>query len=297
MELRHRIGYPRSYFHVMNRGARKVSIFADETDRKIFRGLLGRFAEKHSVRVLAWCLMPNHYHLQPDCEGTPLSLMMRDLDRTYARSFNARHGTSGCLFQGPFKSMLINDLDGLTYVNRYIHLNPVDIRQSPASYRWSSCGIYLGLEPVPAWMDVEPVMQSLRTAHRSDAESYTYYLEQGLLKRNRRKKKKSTDPLGDFYEEWIRRLEERCVEFSERCPEILGGICLQTLVSWLAHRVYEVPAKVIAQFFGYGSPATVRANCTRMQERIDQDLGFRDALESATILTTLKSPRSRVLPN
>src|SRR5205085_8010509 len=113
----------------MNRGARKVSIFADQTDRNTFRNLLGCFAEKHSVKILAWCLMPNHYHLQPDYEGTPLSLMMRDLNRTYARRFNERHGTTGCLFQGPFKSMLIRDLDGLAYVNRYIHLNLVDLGQ------------------------------------------------------------------------------------------------------------------------------------------------------------------------
>src|SRR6185503_17539781 len=100
---------------------------------KIFRGLLGRFAQDYSVKILAWCLMPNHYHLQPDSEGTPLSHMMRDLDATYARSFNARHGTVGCLFQGPFKSIHIRDSEGLTYVNRYIHLNPVDIHQAPGS--------------------------------------------------------------------------------------------------------------------------------------------------------------------
>ncbi|RPH40573.1 MAG: hypothetical protein EHM91_10960, partial [Planctomycetota bacterium] len=137
IEVRKRVGLPRGWFHVMNRGARKVSIFADEDDRAIFRGLMARFADRYSVKILGWCLMPNHYHIQPECEGTPLTQMMRDLDGTYARVFNGRHGTTGCLFQGPFKSMLIRDREGLAYVNSYIHLNPLDNGQSQASYRRS----------------------------------------------------------------------------------------------------------------------------------------------------------------
>lgn len=288
MELRRRIGYPRSYFHVMNRGARKVSIFADQDDRKLFRGLLGRFAEKHAVKILAWCLMPNHYHLQPDCEGTPLSLMMRDLDRTYARAFNERHGTTGCLFQGPFKSMVLQDADGLAYVNRYIHLNPVDIGQPPDHYRWSSCGSYLGVEPVPSWMDLDPVMKMIHTPDRSDAESYAYYLSEGLARKKRRPKKKLKNEIGDFYHDWILHLEEKCIERLIGREDSLGKVSLTTLVCWLAHRVYDIPAQIVASFYGYASSATVRANCSRLNERLEQDLEFREALESATILTTLK---------
>jgi putative transposase len=287
MELRKRIGYPRSIFHVMNRGARKVGIFADDTDRRIFRGLLARFAEKHAVTILAWCLMPNHYHLQPDCEGTPLSLMMRDLDRTYARSFNARHGTTGCLFQGPFKSMVVQDQEGIAYVNRYIHLNPTDLGRPAEGYSWSSCSVYLGVAEVPPWMDLEPVMQILRKAGQSDPESYSYYLQQGFH-RKKRKAKKPKDPIGSFYSEWIRFLEERCIDKLLGREEILGKVELSTLVAWLAHRIHDVPAQAVADYFGYGSSATVRANCTRMQERLNQDPGFGEALRSATILTTLE---------
>lgn len=290
MEVRKRIGYPKSVFHVMNRGARKVGIFADDTDRKIFRGLLGRFAEKHSVTLLGWCLMPNHYHLQPDCEGTPLSMMMRDLDRTYARSFNERHGTTGCLFQGPFKSMVIQDREGIAYVNRYIHLNPIDLGRTAEGYSWSSCGAYLGTSKIPSWMDLEPVMAILRTPERSDAESYAYYLEQGFQRRKRRPKK-SKDPIGSFYMEWIRHLEERCLDKLLGREEVLGKVSVPTLVAWLAHRVQNIPAKVVADFYGYGSAATVRANCTRMQERLDEDPELRAALASATILTTLEPSR------
>jgi REP element-mobilizing transposase RayT len=286
IEVRRRIGHPKGWFHVMNRGARKVSIFADEADRTIFRSLLGRFAAKHSVKILAWCFMPNHYHLQPESEGTPLSNMMRDLDGNYARSFNERHGTKGCLFQGPFKSMLIRDREGLVYVNRYIHMNPIDIGQSPEGYRWSSCNAYLGLAPVPSWMDLEPVQQCLRKPERSDAESYAFYLEE---RRSRpRKIRKRPDPVGDFYTEWIRHLEEKCIERLVGCEDSLGRVTTTTVVTWLAHRVYGVPAEVIAAFFGYGSPATVRAVTGRVQQRIVQDPAFREAIQSVTIPATQK---------
>jgi REP element-mobilizing transposase RayT len=275
IRVRKRVGLPKSWFHVMNRGARKVSIFADEDDRAIFRGLMAKFAERYSVKILGWCLMPNHYHLQPDCEGTPLTLMMRDLDGTYARVFNGRHDTTGCLFQGPFKSMLIRDREGLAYVNRYIHLNPLDLGQSPAAYRWSSCVAYLGLQPVPAWMDLEPVLQQLRTPGLTDAEAYDLYMSQ---RRRRRKVKRRQDPVGDFYTEWIRHLEERCIEKTIGQDEILGHCSVPTLVAWLAQRAYGVPAETIAQFFGQ-TPGAVRAASVRVQERMSEDPKLADFLE------------------
>lgn len=270
IQVRKRVGLPKSWFHVMNRGARKVSIFADEDDRVIFRGLMAKFAERYSVKILGWCLMPNHYHIQPECEGTSLSNMMRDLDGTYARVFNGRHGTAGCLFQGPFKSMLIRDRVGLAYVNRYIHLNPLDLGESPAAYRWSSCGTYLGLQPVPSWMDLEPVLQQLRTPGLSDAESYSFYLS----RRRRRKAKRRQDPVGDFYAEWIRHLEERCIEKTLGQEEILGPVTTASLVGWIAQRAYGIPSETIAMFFGQSSPGAVRAATVRVQQRIEEDPHF-----------------------
>lgn len=286
MEIRRRIGLDRSYLHVMNRGARKVSIFADEGDRRMFRSLLGRFASNYSVNILAWCLMPNHYHIESDSEGTPLSRMMHDLDGTYARAFNRRHDTTGCLFQGPFKSMLIRDEEGLAYVNRYIHLNPIDLGQAPGSYPWSSCAAYLGVAEIPPWMDLEPVSAWLRTSGQSDGESYLEYLKRGLLKP--RKKRTHADPVGDFHTEWIRHLEERLVEAMTGRDDVLSGTSLSTIVTWMAQRTYGIPAKVVADFYGYASAATVRAVSGRVQKRLIEDPNFRIALESVTEIATHK---------
>jgi REP element-mobilizing transposase RayT len=275
INVRKRVGLPKGWFHVMNRGARKVSIFADEEERAIFRGLMAKFAQRHSVKILGWCLMPNHYHIESDCEGTPLTQMMHDLDGTYAHVFNNRHGTTGCLFQGVFKSMLIRDPEGLAYVNRYIHLNPLGIGQSPAAYKWSSCGVYLGTKPAPSWMDLEPVLQQLRTPGMSDAEAYGHYMSK---RRRRRNVKRHEDPVRDFYTEWIRHLEEKCIERTLGQEAVLGRVSTPTLVAWMAQRAYGVPAEIIAKFFGQTAGA-VRAASVRVQERLKEEPYFAEAVQ------------------
>ena len=109
MNMRHCAGLPRMSFHVMNRGARKANIFASDDDRQHFVDLLGRSCLKNGVKLSSWCLMSNHYHSEPDAEGSPLSRVMHDVDGGYARYFNEKSGLNGCLFQGRFKCMSIDD--------------------------------------------------------------------------------------------------------------------------------------------------------------------------------------------
>ena len=284
MEVRRRINLPRGVFHVMNRGARKVSIFADEPDRRIFVRMLGRFAMKYEVPILAWCLMPNHYHLEPDTDGRRLCAMMRDLDGNYARSFNERHETSGGLFQGPFKSILIEDLIGMAHVSRYIHLNPVDLGEAPAAYRWSSCAEYLGLRERPAWLDLDPVTLAIRNEDRGDVENYRQYLQEGL---DRPRKSKKQEPLADFHAEWIRYLEAQCIERLTGKEHLLGRVSLQSLVCYIAHRLHRVAADLVAEYFGC-SPRTVRSNCSRVHQRASDDPLLQEAIRSAIISATQK---------
>jgi REP element-mobilizing transposase RayT len=277
MEIKRRIGLPRMSFHVMNRGARKVSIFAGDADRSLFVSLLGRFATKYDVRITSWCLMPNHYHLEPTAEGTPLSLMMRDLDGTYARAFNDRHDTTGCLFQGPFKSMAIEYDEGLLFVSRYIHRNPDDLREAPKSYRWSSCRSYIGLEPSPEWLDTSRVLAQVRDASMSDGEAYLRYLQAAPPKRKRRATpKKSAD---GFHLEWIRFLEERSSERLLGLEGLLDRTALSTIVAWAARRIYGIPAAAISEYFGYRSVAAVYAIASRFQRRLSEEPDLEQALQ------------------
>ena len=69
MEIKRRVGLPPTTLHVMNRGARRVAIYADDHDRRMFVGRLGPLSEKYGVTLHAWCLMPNHYHLESSSRG------------------------------------------------------------------------------------------------------------------------------------------------------------------------------------------------------------------------------------
>jgi REP element-mobilizing transposase RayT len=90
MNVKRRVGLPLSTFHVMNRGARRTGIFSDDEDRERFVGLMGRFARKHGVAILSWCLVLNHYHVEARATGDALWKMFRDLERTYCRYFNLK---------------------------------------------------------------------------------------------------------------------------------------------------------------------------------------------------------------
>lgn len=277
MNIKKRAGLPRMTLHVMNRGARKVSIFGGDPDRKTFVGLLGRCAMKYGVTINAWCLMPNHYHLESDSEGDPLWHMMRDLDGSYARAFNQRHDTSGCLFQGPFKSMSIDDPEGVAYVSRYIHTNSVDLGAAPQHYRWSSCRAFLGLEPVPEWLDPTPVLRVVKQPKASGVESYRRYLDAAPTRE--KKGRRRMDPADQFHAEWLRFLEESVSERVIGHEAALGRIALSTVVTWAACRRYHVPADTVAAYFGYQSPETARSIANRFQRHLDEDPELAELME------------------
>jgi REP element-mobilizing transposase RayT len=269
MEIRNRVGHPRAFFHVMNRGARGLSIFAGDEDRALFLRLLSKFALKYEVDIVAWCLMPNHYHLAPDTEGTRLSEMMHDLDGTYAKFFNQKHELKGCLFQGPFKSMLIQDVDGLAYVSRYIHLNPSRDPERAASYPWSSCRSYLGLAPIPAWLKPWSVLDHCREGGKSVVESYSSYLATSL--RRSRPSPASGEEPGAFYLEWMRYLEERIADGLLRSRSLFGRVSLQTVVAWVARRISGISPAAVAEYCGYKDEESVRAVTGRFHMRLQEN--------------------------
>lgn len=144
------------YYHVYNRGVEKRVIFLDDQDYIVFLGLLKKYligiqtskADRHrvlriddKVQLVAYCLMPNHFHLllhQTDREG--VSKLMRKLSTGYAMYFNNRYNRVGALFQGKYKASRINADAYLQHITRYIHLNPDNYSRWP----YSSYGNYIG---------------------------------------------------------------------------------------------------------------------------------------------------------
>ena len=196
------------FYHVLNRGVEKRDVFLDDHDRVRFLHDLFVFNDQQSVlhsrqpgrtgqsqarcmlvRIHAFCLMPNHYHLllSPLVEnGIPL--FMKKLSMGYTKYFNERYGRSGALWQGKYKKILIEHEAHFLYIPYYIHLNPLDlafpewrtgqVKDSKVAleylrnYRWSSHLDYSGTRNFPSLTDrvsILPMLGSRRDYEREIA--------------------------------------------------------------------------------------------------------------------------------
>ncbi len=172
-------GYPH---HVIARGNNRQPIFNGAVDFEKLLALLLEASVQHKVAVHSYVLMSNHLHLlatPQTAEGLPL--MMQQLGRSYVRHFNQRHGRSGTLFEGRYKSNLIQTERYLLACMAYIDLNPVraGIAQHPQDYVWSSFGYYAGLRS-DALITPHPHFWNLGNTPYAREAAYTALVRAGL---------------------------------------------------------------------------------------------------------------------
>jgi putative transposase len=122
-----RIQYPGAHYHVTCRGNERRAIFEDEYDRKVFLEKLSTSLDTYNVDLLVYVCMTNHFHLLVSTPVGNLSEFMRHFNICYTSAFNRRHNRVGHLYQGRYKSFLVDADNYLLEVSRYIHLNPVRI--------------------------------------------------------------------------------------------------------------------------------------------------------------------------
>lgn len=149
-----RIEYSGAWYHIMNRGRRGEKVFSDGRDYEAFLVLLQETAEIFHLRVSAYCLMSNHYHLLVQTPNGNLSRVMRQINGVYTQRFNRRHGADGQLFRGRYKSILVEEDSYLLELLRYIHRNPVRARicKSADEYPWSSHHGYISKAKKWEWL-------------------------------------------------------------------------------------------------------------------------------------------------
>jgi putative transposase len=140
-------GYPH---HIIQRGNNRQAIVKSDADREFLLDLLGENARKHQVALNAYVLMDNHFHLllTPETgEGVPL--MMQAVGRRYVRYFNDLHHRTGTLWEGRYKSTLVQTERYLLACMVYVDLNPVraGMALDPKSHLWSSHRHYVGQTP------------------------------------------------------------------------------------------------------------------------------------------------------
>src|SRR4051812_38919988 len=123
-------------FHVTARGNRRQSIYSDDDDRRVFLILTGRVLQRCGWRLIAYCLMTNHFHLLVETPVPNLSAGMHQLNGGYARYFNERHSFDGHLFDRRFGSRLIETSEDLGAVQTYIAFNPVQAGLCEHPWEW-----------------------------------------------------------------------------------------------------------------------------------------------------------------
>jgi len=127
--------------HIIQRGNNRQDCFISDEDHGAYAGWLKEYSLKCGVDIHAWVMMTNHVHLlcTPRVEGG-ISRMMQGLGRRYVQYFNFKYGRTGTLWEGRFKSCLIQEERYLLEVYKYIELNPVraELVTDLGAYRWSS---------------------------------------------------------------------------------------------------------------------------------------------------------------
>jgi len=173
-----RIKYPNAWYHILNRGRRKELIFIDKKDYYRFIDLLKDTSEQWNLRIAAYCLMPNHYHLLVQTPDANISRCMRHIDGVYTQRFNRHHKCDGPLFRGRYKSILVDADSYLLQLVRYIHYNPLKagLTDRIDRYLWSSHRGYLSKAEKWNWLYKDFVFSMMSKNKGERLKNYRQFL-------------------------------------------------------------------------------------------------------------------------
>jgi REP element-mobilizing transposase RayT len=173
-----RIEYPGAWYHVMNRGRRSEIIFSGQKDYHRFIDLLTESCELWNIRISAYCLMPNHYHLLIQTPDGNLSRCMRHINAVYTQRYNRANGYDGQLFRGRFKSILVDGDTYLLQLVRYIHRNPLrsNLIRDLDNYKWSSHVGYISTAAKWNWLYKDFVLSMLSSKQIDQMRSYKRFV-------------------------------------------------------------------------------------------------------------------------
>lgn len=135
------------YYHIYNRGARRLTIFREPTNYLFVIGKIKEYSRANDISVIAYCLMPNHYHFLLRQNGDePAGNVPQSVFNSYSKAYNKRYEQSGTLFEGRFRAKHIYSMPHLLHLCRYIHGNPVKdgLIADPADWPYSNYLEWLG---------------------------------------------------------------------------------------------------------------------------------------------------------
>ena len=177
-----RLTVPGYAHHLIQRGNNRQAIFAGDADRQFLLDLFAEHAKACDVAVHAYVLMDNHFHLlATPATGQSLAQMMQAVGRRYVRNFNDRQKRTGTLWEGRFKSSLIQSERYLLACMAYIDLNPVraGMVAQPGDFRWSSYAHHTGQRAEP-WLTPHPLFWELGNTPFAREMAYANLVQSGI---------------------------------------------------------------------------------------------------------------------
>jgi len=135
------------YYHIYNRGVSKSTLFREPTNYLYTIEKIQKYRKANHITVIAYCLMPNHYHLLVRQDGEePAGNLPQSVFNSYSKAYNLKYSHNGTLFEGRFRSQPIQTQSHLRHLCRYIHGNPVKdgMTTDPADWQWSNYLEWIG---------------------------------------------------------------------------------------------------------------------------------------------------------
>lgn len=300
-----RIEYPNAWYHVMNRGRRGEEIFSCKKDYEVFINLLKETAELWNVKVTAYCLMPNHYHILLQTPEANLSRAMRHLNGIYTQRYNKMHGYDGQLFRGRYKSVLVDSDSYLLELLKYIHKNPLKAKlaEKIEDYPWSSHKPYLSNSKNYNWLNKKFVFSMLNNDKKKWKAEYKKLMNQDnkdqIYKIFESKKLPSFIGSENFIK-WVKKKfyqpdsKKEIIETKSLAPtadEIIQAVCNyfdlekndiliprrgrfnepRNIAVYLVRQIRKEPLVKIADYFKINSFSSVSSVIIRLEKRLKSD--------------------------
>ena len=300
----------------MNRGRRGDTTFADQKDHESFLTIVQESSELFGIRVAAYCLMSNHYHLLIQTPDANLSRAMRHINGVYTQRYNRRRKIDGPLFRGRYKSVLVEEDTHLLELLRCIHLNPVRAKmcRPVADYAWSSHPADLFGGKKWQWLGTRPLLAMFSPKVSVARDRYQKFIKDGdspeVLDFFAKKNVSSLFGTDNFVA-WVRKQffadkqHNEVPQAQQLAPSVVEikeavcrsyGITEETLTTsirgqvneprnmaiYLSRRLSRLKLEDIAKQFGLGSYSSVSSVVVRTGKLLSQDSNLAKKLKKVS---------------
>ena len=299
-----RITYPGAFYHITSRGNERKAVFKSRQDRIRFLEYLCSASERYDAAVHTYCLMDNHYHLLLETPSGNLPQIMRHINGAYTTYFNVKRSRSGHLFQGRYKSILVEKDEYAKELSRYIHLNPVraNMVSAPEIYAWSSYRQYIGKKMPDRWLHRHLILGYFGKKPSVAEKKYKAFVDRMA---GQEYKSPLHDVIGSVLlgsQDFIQKIKDQYLQDLEPSGDVPAIRALATPVSiqqisdtvqrtfaedektarkasiYLSHKHSGEKLKTIGERFGIKESAVCQV-CRRFKARIDQDEGLKKQIK------------------